>query len=189
MISTRSRRLVVSLLTLFVVLGISGYAAGIFTGEVRREDACTLCRATRYSGYHYGFPYSRIEENVFTRWYRQEIDPRHGLDPRHPHQFQQSACTTVVNPGLSTVSYSCIRVPPLFLVRPELQFEVMRRIRDRETQIAVLRALDSPDRRANARRARLLIEYYYLDRKEVPWPRWWRQHAAEFGVTLANRSS
>jgi hypothetical protein len=80
-------------------------------------------------------------------------------------------------------------VPPLFLVRPELQFEVMRRIRDRETQIAVLRALDSPDRRANARRARLLIEYYYLDRKEVPWPRWWRQHAAEFGVTLANRSS
>lgn len=179
------RRIAFSALTIVAVLVLMGYASGFFTGEVRKEDSCLLCRATRYSGEHYGFAYERIEDNVLTDWYRQNIDPRHGLDAQHPHQWEQSGCTVVVDRGLGATGYSCIRVAPVFLLRPEIQLEVLKNIRDKQTQVALLRSLTSPDYRLNARRVRVLIEWYYIYRTNLPWDRWWQSHASEFGIQVS----
>lgn len=177
------QRLIISVLVVVTIIGIVGYAAGLFTGEVRREDACLLCRATRYSGRHYGFAYERIEDSPVSVWYRANIDPQHGQDPQHPHHWQQSACTVTVRPGLGTTDYSCSWVAPIFLLRPEIQLFALQQIEDKATQVGLIHALNSPSRKANTRRIRLLIEYYYIDRHNVAWSTWWSRHAATFGMT------
>src|ERR1041385_8887083 len=97
------KRILVSLLTLLVVFSVVGYASGLLTGEVRREEACILCRATRLTGEHYGFKYERIDDSSVTAWYRTNIDPSHGLGPDHPHTREQSACVVNVRPGWGTM--------------------------------------------------------------------------------------
>jgi hypothetical protein len=183
------RRVVVSVLLILLVLSIVGYAGGLFTGEVRREESCLLCRATRYSGRHYGFAYERIEDSVLTDWYRKTIDPLHGREPDHPHQWQQSACTVTVHPFVGNLDYTCTSVAPIFLLRPEIEMEVLQRIPDPATQVALLHSLNSPSRKMNTRRIRLLIEYYYIDKDEMPWNQWWQKHAAEFGLAPARTVS
>jgi hypothetical protein len=168
---------------LALVMAIAGYAGGMFTGEVRKEESCSLCRSIRYSGYHYGFPYSRVEDGPLTAWYRQNVDARHGLDPQTPHDWHQSACIVNVKPGFGEMQYSCMRVPPVFLLRPEILVDVFRAVPDKQTQIGLIRALNTTDRRAATRRVRLLIEYYYIDRADNGWARWWRLHAREFGLS------
>lgn len=165
------------------VVAVAGYVGGMFTGEVRREESCSLCRAIRYSGYQYGFPYSRVEDGPLTAWYRQNVDSRHGLDAQVPHDWHQSACIVTIKPGFGDMDYSCMRVPPVFLLRPEILVDVLKSVPDRETQTGIIRSLNTTDRRAATRRVRLLIEYYYIERNENTWPRWWRLHAADFGLS------
>ncbi|MCC6730506.1 MAG: hypothetical protein IT208_14315 [Chthonomonadales bacterium] len=180
------RRIVMMLLTVAAVTGMMGYASGYFTGEVRREDSCVLCRATRYTGVQYGVAYTRIEDGPVTRWFRATVDPLHGRSPSHPHEWHQSACTVVTRPGFQDATYGCVAIPSIFLLRPEIEVEVLDRIPDLPTKVAVLRSLNSPDRRANARRVRRLIEYHYVDREEMPWGTWWARNAAQFGVDPAS---
>jgi len=177
------QRLIVSVLTIATVLAIVGYAAGFFTGEVHREDACLLCRATRYSGQHYGFSYERIEDSSLTAWYRQNIDPQHGLDPQHPHSWEQSACTVKVKPGFGSTDYLCNWVAPIFLLRPEIELFALQQIPDKTTQVGLIHSLNSPSRKTNTRRIRRLIEYYYIDQHQVSWNVWWRKNAALFGMS------
>jgi len=176
------KRWIIASVAIVIVLSVAVFATGIVTGEYRREEGCSICRAVRYSGRHYGLPYERIEENGFTAWYRANIDPKHGVDPNHRHAWHQSGCVMRVRPFSRRVDYECVRIPPMFLLRPEIQLEVVEGIPDRATQVAIIRSLSSPDRRANAKRVRLLIEYYYIDRTERSWDDWWREHAIAFGV-------
>src|SRR5579872_193699 len=83
------QRFIFSLVTALLVLGLAGYTAGLFTDEVRKEESCAICRASRFSGRRYGFRYEHIEDSPLTTWYRKNIDPRHGLDSAHPHIWQQ----------------------------------------------------------------------------------------------------
>lgn len=177
------KRYLLASLVIVLVLGIAAYASGRLTVETRSEEACALCRATRYSGRHYGFPYERIEENVFTQWYRSAIDPKHGLEDGHRHIWVQSGCTMSRGIGLARPDYQCVEVQPLFLLRPEVELEVIQQIPDVTTQVAVIRSLNSSDRKANEARVRLMIEYYYIDRSRWTWDRWWQVHAQVFGLT------
>jgi hypothetical protein len=176
------RRILMTLMVLLIFGAIAGYASGLFTGEVRREDSCLLCRAVRYSGKQYGFRYRRIEDTIMTDWYRKHIDPKHG-QPGHPHRWRQSACTVAVEPMTGNVDFNCDWVPPIFLLSPEIQRAVLEQIPDQQTQVALIHALDSPSRKQNVRRVRLLIQYYYIDRHEMSWANWWKMHAAEFGLS------
>jgi hypothetical protein len=177
------KRVLVSILTLLVVFGVVGYASGLLTGEVRKEEACILCRAWRLSGEHYGFAYSRVDDSSVTAWYRQNIDPMHGLSPDHPHTWEQSACLVNVRPGWGTMDYVCTMMPTVFLLRPDIELEALLHVPDKTTQINLIHSLDSPDRRDNAKRVRTLIEYYYIDRHQTTWNQWWKSHAQEFGLS------
>ena len=161
------KRIIVSLITIGCLVGIVGYAAGVFTQEERAENSCTLCRAIRYDGKTYGFQYTRIEDSIFTPWYRENIDPGHGIDDSHPHSWQPSE-----GPKSAAV----------FMLRPESQLSVMRRIPDRLTQAAVLRAINSPNPAANIRRVRLLVEYTHVDARAGNWYGWWQKNAHAFGL-------
>ncbi len=166
---------------MLVVAGIAGYATGAFTGEIHREESCPVCRTIRVSGSQYGFAYNRLEENEFTQWYRATIDPKHGLDAAHPHQFEPSNCTTVVRAWHGDVDYNCTDYAPLFILRPEIELEAVRRIADKPTQVAFMASLGSKDRSAASKRVRLLMEWYHAER-DKPWEAWWSRHAAEFGL-------
>ena len=161
------KRFIVSVITIGALAGIVGYAAGLFTQEERQEYSCTLCRAIRHDGRTYGVQYSRVEDSDFTPWYRDNIDPGHGIDESHPHSWQQSE-----GPNSAAV----------FLLRPEVQLAVIRRIPDKLTQAAVLRAINSPNRNANLRRVRLLVEYAHVDARAGSWDRWWSRNAHVFGL-------
>ena|SRR5687768_1339953 len=161
------KRFIVSVITIGFLGAVVGYAAGIFTQEERQEYSCTLCRAIRYDGKTYGVQYTRIEDSDFTTWYRENIDPGHGIDDSHPHSWQHSEGPTAA---------------AVFLLRPESQLSVMRRIPDRLTQAAVLRAINSPNRAANIRRVRLLVEYAHVDARAGNWDRWWSRNAHAFGL-------
>jgi len=176
------RRIAIVTSTVLLLGAVAGYASGLLTGEVRREDACRLCRASRYSGRQYGIPYSRVDEGEMTRWYRENIDPRHGLDPDRPHSWEQSACTMVVQPLFGRQDFSCGAMPAIFLLRPEIELEALRQIQDKATQVALIRSLNSGSRPETYRRLRRLIEYYYVDRGRMPWSKWWQLHQAEFGL-------
>lgn len=176
------KRWVIASFAIVLVATVAVFATGLITGEYRREEACVLCRAVRYTGTHYGLPFERVEENGFTTWFRTNVDPKHGIDPKHPHTWQQSGCVMRVRPFSRRIAYECVGVPPIFMLRPEIQLEVIESIPDRATQVAVIRSLNSPDRRVDAKRVRLLIEYYYIDRMEASWDEWWRAHAIAFGA-------
>ncbi len=176
------RRIIVSILTLLGVLLLLGYSSGVLTGELRREDGCLLCRAERYYGRHYGIGYERIEDGLMTTWYRQNIDPRHGLDPQHPHLWAQSACTTDTHPFFGGVEPICSAVEPIFMLRPEFELSILGQISDKTVQVALIRSLISPDWKVNTHRVHLLIDYYYIERNHILWKNWWRLHAADFGL-------
>src|SRR2546423_11964246 len=142
------KRFFVSVITIALLAAVVGYAAGLFTQEERQELSCTLCRAIRYDGKTYGVQYSRIEDTSFTEWYRENIDPGHGIDESHPHAWQNSE-------GQNAAA--------VFLLRPEIQLAVIRRIPDKLTQAAVLRSINSQNKAANVQRVRLLVEYAHVD--------------------------
>src|SRR5687767_11040088 len=161
------KRFIVSVITIGSLAALVGYAAGLFTQEERAEYSCTLCRAIRYDGKTYGVQYTRIEDTAFTPWFRENIDPGHGIDDSHPHSWQHTD-------GSDSAA--------VFLLRPEVQLAVMRRIPDRLTQAAVLRAINSPNRSANIRRVRLLVEFAHVDARAATWDRWWLRNAHAFGL-------
>ncbi len=179
------RRILASTLTLCLVVLAAGYSAELFTGEVRYEEGCVLCRAIRVTGKRYGLSYTRVEENALTQWYRLHVDPLHGLDPQHPHIWRQSACTVVKNRGWGVADYNCAWVSPIFLLRPEIELAVLGDIPDTDTQLALIHSLGTSHRKAASERTRLLIEYYYIYRGHVPWKTWWREHAYAFGLAPA----
>ncbi len=176
------RRIIASISVVLVILLIAGYAAGVFTGEVRKEESCLSCRATRYSGTHYGFGYSRVEDSVLTTWYQSHVNGKHGLDPDHQHNWKQSACIVNQGVGFREPDYECIKVPPIFLLRPEIIVEVLNKAPESSSQVGILRALNTTDRALATKRIRLMIEFYYIDRKEVSWSTWWSAHASDFGM-------
>lgn len=186
------KRVFLSLMTILAVAAAATYSAGVLTGEERHEESCVLCRAIRYTGRHYGFPYSRVDDSSVSTWYRQNVDPSHGRDDAHPHVWRQSACSVYVRRGFGTMDYSCSAIPTVFFLRPEIQLEALLQIPDRSTQIGLIKALNSANRKANAHRVRLLIEYYYIARHQMTWHTWWKRHANDFGFsastspTLAN---
>jgi hypothetical protein len=181
MSALRLRQVVLSILAIVVVCGLAGYASGIFTDEVHREDSCPICRADRLSGRQYGFAYNRIEENAFTRWYRTNIEPEHGLDAAHPHHFTQSACTTVTSAWRREPEYQCVSTAPIFLLRPDIELAAVQQIPDKATQIRFLASLNDPNEEASKRRVIALMRWYYMERGQ-PWAVWWAHHAAEFGI-------
>jgi hypothetical protein len=160
------------------------YAAGAFTGELRTEEGCTLCRATRYAGHHYGVGFARIEDGPFSVWYHRNIDPKHGLNPGHPHNWQPSGCTVRVRTGFYPLEKVCVAVQPMFNLRPEILLDVLQQVSDTSTQVAIIRSLDSPDQQASSRRVNLLIDYYYVARTHKSWRTWWHENASKFGVTM-----
>lgn len=160
-------RLIVSLLTIGILAGVVGYAAGLFTREERQEFSCILCRAVRYDGKTYGVRYTRVEDTAFTPWFNENIDPGHGIDESHPHSWQTSE-------GANSAA--------IFMLRPESQLLVMQRIPDRLTQAAILRTITSPNRSANVRRVRRLVEFAHVDAKAESWEQWWARNANAFGL-------
>jgi len=176
------QRLILTVVTAVVILGFAGYTAGLFTDEVRKEESCVLCRATRFSGRRYGFHYEHIEEGPLTEWYRQNIDPQHGLDSAHPHIWQQSACTVTLRPRGQAAQYDCVQTAPLFLLRPDIEEMILEKLNNRNAQRRLIEALNDRNQRVSTERVRWLLEYYYLDQDTVPWPQWWKQHAADFGM-------
>ena len=178
--------------TILVIVAVTltmCYAAGAFTGELRTEEGCSLCRAIRYSGHHYGVGFARVEDGAFTQWYRKNIDPKHGLDPGHPHVWQTSGCTFRARTGFGSAERECFAVAPLFNLRPEILLDVLQQVPDAGTQVAIIRSLDSPDQQASARRVNLLIDYYYVARRHGTWREWWRENAPRFGATALVLSS
>jgi len=167
-------RVIASILTISFLVGIVGYAAGIFTQEERQEYSCTLCRAIRYDGKTYGVRYTRVEDTAFTPWFRDNIDPSHGIHESRPHSWQHSK-------GDNTAA--------VFLMRPEVQATVMQRVPDRLTQAAILRSVNSPNRNANVRRVRKLVEYAHIDARGATWDRWWARNAPVFGLGEFRASS
>src|SRR5258708_18214751 len=104
------KRGIISAVTLIAILGVIGYAGGLFTTEVLHEEACPFCRAIRYNGRQYGFGFNRIEDVPVTNWYRQNIDEGDGLGIRHPHSWlksrshlQAKAHSTLVDQDLSLI--------------------------------------------------------------------------------------
>lgn len=160
------------------------YAAGAFTGELRTEEGCTLCRATRYAGHHYGVGFSRIEDGPFAVWYRKSIDPKHGLDPGHPHSWQAGGCTVRVRSGFGMAEKECFAVPPMFNLRPEILLDVLQQVPDPGTQVAIIRSLDSSDQQANAQRVNLLIDFHYVSSRHMSWHRWWIENYGKFGASM-----
>src|SRR5204863_3723576 len=114
-----------------------------------------------------GVQYSRIEDTPFTEWYRENIDPGHGIDESHPHAWQTSE-------GQNAAA--------VFLLRPEIQLAVIRRIPDKLTQAAVLRSINSQNKAANVQRVRLLVEYAHVDARAATWDQWWARNAHAFGL-------
>lgn len=176
------QRFMLSLFAVMLVLSVTGFTAGVFTGETRKEESCALCRAVRYTGVRYGFSYERVENSVLTDWYRQAVDPRHGMDSAHPHVWQQSACAESTKARPDALSYDCGQTAPIFLLRPEIEKAVLEQIKDKNAQIKLIEALNTKDRKLSAERVHTLIEYFYIDREKVAWPVWWSKHAAEFGL-------
>ena len=161
------KRFIVSVITIGLLAGIVGYAAGLFTQEERQEFSCTMCRAIRHDGKTYGVQYSRVEDTEFTPWYRDNIDPGHGVDQFRPHTWHRSTGPTA---------------PAVFLLRPEVQLTVMHKIPDRLTQAAVLRSINSSSRELNVRRVRLLVEFAHVDAKVGHWNTWWARNSHVFGL-------
>jgi hypothetical protein len=176
------QRFILTVLAVLAVLSVTGFTAGLFTGETRKEESCALCRAIRYTGVRYGFSYERVEDTVLTDFYRETIDPQHGMDTAHPHLWQPSACAQSAKSRQDTLSYDCAQTAPLFLLRPEIEKAVLEQMKDKNQQIKLIEALNTKDRKLCAERIHTLIEYFYVDREKMAWPQWWAQHAAEFGL-------
>ena len=179
------QRFMLSLFAVVLVLSATGFTAGFFTGETRKEESCVLCRAVRYTGVRYGFSYERVENTSLTDWYRQAIDPQHGQDSAHPHLWRESACAASQKSRPDTLGFDCGRTAPIFLLRPEIEKAVIEQIKDKTQQIKLIEALNTNDRKLSADRVHTLIEYFYIDRDKVAWPEWWAKHAAEFGLSPA----
>ena len=179
-------RAIVTIIGVVVCLGIAVvYGSGVIAPSTEREETCPICRAVKYSGRQYGISYSRVEENGFTRWYRANVDPDHGLDPDHPHTWYSSRCDAAVAPNQDILDSQCPDVPVLFLVRPEVELEALQHIPDRAMRSAFIASLNSPSRQENVKRIRLLVQYTYMQKDRVPWSYWWRRHAATFGLPVS----
>ena len=176
------KRIVLSVITVSVLIGAVCFAAGLFTPEVIQEESCPLCRAIKHSGRQYGFGFTHIEDVPFTDWFRQNVEPDHGLDPGHPHNWLKSGCTMQSNATSTKVEEDCAWIPAIFLVRPEVELAALRQLPDRGTRLTLLRSLNTDSRLDNTRRIRLLVEYYFVDRDKVAWSEWWKVNAHEFGM-------
>jgi len=177
------KRILFSVITIVCLLGVIGFAAGVFTPEIVHEESCPLCRAIKQSGHRYGFGFTHVEDVPFTEWYRQNIDPDHGLDPGHPHVWLKSGCTLQSRVQSSAVDEDCTWIPAVFLIRPEVELAVLRQLPDRDTKLGLLKSLNTDNRADNTRRVRLLVEYYFVARDKVTWSDWWRANAREFGLS------
>ncbi len=177
-------RLLIAIFGALICLGGAVvYSTGVVVPSTEREESCPICRAVQYSGRQYGLAYSRIEESSFTRWYRCNVDPDHGLDPDHPHTWYPSRCSATVTPGVDTLDTECLDIPVIFLIRPEVEMEVLQRIPDKLMRSAFIASLNTPNRQDNVRRIRLLVQYSYVLKDREPWEAWWRRHAGDFGLT------
>src|SRR5579862_9922481 len=146
------QRFILTLATATSFLFAAGYTTGAFTPEVRVEESCPLCRAVRYSGTHYGFPFSHVETNPMTEWYARTIDTMHGADQMHPHLWQKSTFTekSRTTEGFDVDCDS--QTPPIFLMRPEVERAVLELVHDRDTEIALIRSMTDADRPTCLRR-------------------------------------
>jgi hypothetical protein len=178
------RRTIASIIVIGLVIAIVGYSAGLFTTEARKEDGCALCRATRYSGRSYGVAYERVEQNVFSRWYVQQLDPDHGKDDGHPHDWSDAACTVRADPGASALDTVCPSVRPVFLLRPETQLAAFEKANDRAAQQQLVQALRTPDRRLALDRVQRLVEFVHVESRHSSWAQWWQQNASHFDSRL-----
>ena len=176
------KRTVFSITTIIALVGVVCFAAGVFTPEVIHEESCPLCRSITQSGKRYGFGFSHVEDVPFTEWYRQNIDPDHGLDPGHPHTWLKSGCTLQSRSQSALVDEDCTWIPAVFLIRPEVELAALRQLPDRDSKLALLRSLNTPNREDNTRRIRVLVEYYFVQRDKIAWSDWWRINAREFGM-------
>lgn len=176
------KRGIISAVVMIAILGIIGYAGGLFTTEVLHEESCPYCRAIRYSGRQYGFGFSRIEDVPFTNWYRQNIDADHGLDIGHPHVWYKSGCTLKSKAQVPNVDEDCTWIPTIFLIRPEIELSVLQQMNDRESRLALIKSLNTDKREDNTRRVRLLVEYYFVQRDKIAWSEWWKLNAFQFGL-------
>jgi hypothetical protein len=176
------KRILISVGIILAVVLLVIFSSGFFTGESRSEESCVLCRAILIHNKIYGFTFDTIRETAMTRWYRQNIDPRHGLDPGHPHEWLPSSGQLENDPGAGTQDYSAQRVAPLFLLSPEIEAAVLSGFKDHRIQIAVIQSLNTPDYRKDTRRVNLLIQYYYVDRWRVTFKVWWARYSKEFDL-------
>jgi hypothetical protein len=176
------KRNIISIITVIAVFAVIGYSAGLFTTEVLNEESCPLCRAIRYSGKQYGFGFSKIEDVPFTHWFRQNIDPDHGLDIGHPHIWFKSGCTLKSKAQTASVDEDCTWIPSVFLIRPEVELAALQQIPDRETRLTLIKSLNTGVREENTRRVRLLVEYYFVEKDHIPWSDWWKNNSYQFGI-------
>src|SRR2546423_12230578 len=125
------KRVIATGLTILVAGIAIGFMMGLFVGTPEREESCIICRALRYNDRQYGVTYSRVEEGEFTRWYRENVDPDHGLDSDHPHSWLPSGCVTKVQPGVDRLDTDCTWIPPIFMVRPEVELAMLKHMPDK----------------------------------------------------------
>jgi hypothetical protein len=172
--------------TLFVV-GICGYSAGLFTSEQAQRESCVLCRATRFSGVRYGFPYERVERSVLTAWYEDNMDPDHGRDGARGHVWQPSGCAVYAAPGVGNLDSACPSIPPMFLLKPETELAALKDAPDARTRKGLIEALSVSDRRVALERVKLVVEYVYVHRDKISWSSWWQRNSASFGLSAGSR--
>ncbi len=176
------KRIAISIIIILIFFAAVAYASGFFTQEERYTETCVLCRAVRIHTHIYGFNFTTIRDTPMTEWYRENIDPQHGLDSAHPHEWEQSSGVMDNFPGAGTQYYSSVRIPPLFLLAPEIEVQILNNIRDHQQQIQLIHSLSTKNYQVNATRVNLLIQYYYVDRLKEPWKAWWDHNAHVFGI-------
>ena len=181
------RKLIATLAAVFAVLGIGGYAAGLFTQDGVQRDSCRICRAMRYTGTRYGFRYNKFEDTALSTWYRKTIDPQHGLSAGHEHVWERSACPVYAAPGVGDIEAACPTVAPVFFLKPETELVALRDVPDNRTRQAIIESINVPDRHLSTERVKLLVEYVYLYRTNTPWKVWWEKNGAAFGIRPAGR--
>lgn len=174
------------LAAILAVLGIGGYAAGLFTQDVAVRESCVICRATRYSGHRYGFAYQRIEDSPLTTWYRQNIETEHGRDGGHAHVWSPSGCPVYAAPGVGDLEAACPTVAPILFLKPETELAVLQAAPDNRTRQAIIESLNVPDRRMALERVKLLVEYVYVYQSTTPWSAWWQRNGAYFATRTAD---
>jgi hypothetical protein len=164
-----------------LVLAIGGYSAGLFTSDSAERESCALCRANRFSGLRYGFPYARIEETEMSGWYREAFDPDHGKSG-HDHVFMPSACPVYAAPGVANLDAACPSISPIFLLKPETELAVLQAAPDNRTRRAIIDGLNTSNRKLALERVKLVVEYAYIYKGSISWTAWWQRNSGSFGA-------